>query len=200
VRVVDKYVNAIKNARHWYWWKYLDRPILEICKDHPEHVKSELVFAKVALINRVYRTNLQMGSRDAEQRLADKLVAAKADRFISALTRIQTFDRRALPSILAVHETFVRLAYRITGRVENSFCSKYLSFHYPASVLIFDNYAYAALKAIRDSVPRGLYPRNWNRRYAYHCEAVLILLDELRDRGINRPNLKLVDHVLYGDR
>ena len=42
----------------YYWWIPLDRPILAACKDHPAHSDYCEVYAKVALVNRMYSANL----------------------------------------------------------------------------------------------------------------------------------------------
>ncbi len=39
---------------HYYSWITLDRPILTACKEHPSHSDHSEVYAKVALVNRMY--------------------------------------------------------------------------------------------------------------------------------------------------
>lgn len=196
---VDDFVSGYASAG--LWWEALDRPILRACKEYPTHSDAREVFGKVALVNRAYRANLQMGVKDAEWKLAELLVNDNADKVISPLSCVSAFSRDTLETILAVHDDLVRLTYRVTNRVENSFCAKYLSFHFPEVVPLFDGYAYAcSWRLMKERLPRGLYRDRWNVDYGYHCEAVLALVEVLHERGIRKPVLKLVDSVLYGAR
>jgi len=45
----------------YYWWIPLDRPILTACKDHPGHSDYSEVYAKVAMVNRMYSAQLRRG-------------------------------------------------------------------------------------------------------------------------------------------
>lgn len=181
-----------------YWWEHLDRPILRACQEMPAHRNQREVFGKIALINRAYRANLQMGARDAEWNLARAMVEAKFDEFVRPIADSRCFDRGSLMTIMAAHEKFVRLAYGVTKRVENSFCAKYLSFHFPKVTPLFDSNAYgASWKLAKAVLAVGLYQGNWNIHYGYHCEAVLHLLSVLDEHGITEPDLKFVDYVLY---
>ncbi len=183
------------------WWEALDRPILRACRERPEHSDPHEVFGKVALVNRAYRANLQMGVKDAEWQLAERLVRDNVDGLISPLNSVTTFTRDTLGTVLDVHEGLVRLTYKVANRVENSFCAKYLSFHFPGVVPLFDRYAYAcSWRLMTEGLPRGLYANRWNVDYGYHCEAVLALVEVLHKQGIREPVLKLVDSVLYGAR
>lgn len=181
-----------------YWWEPLDRPIQWACRTMAGHTNQEEVFGKIALVNRTYRTNLHLGASGAEWKLAGVYVDKRVDNILAPLARIKEFSRDSLPPVVEAHERLVRLSYAVTKRVQNSFCAKYLSFHFPHAVPIFDNKAYnTSWRLVGRQLPNNPYPENWNSDYIYHCQAILLLMDYLRQQGYKDPNLKLIDNVLY---
>lgn len=159
------------------------------------------MFAKIALVNRLYSTNLQWAGANIERRLAEHLVKARVDDGLVPLRQIEKLDRSSIAPVVGVHEWLVEAVKKVTRRVENSFCAKYLSFHFPKCVPIFDGYAYEnSWRVVKSQLPRGLYPDNWNRDFAYHAEAVLRLTDVLVGAGITDYSLKRIDYVLYSAR
>src|SRR5437016_1628556 len=58
---------------HYYWWIPLDRPILTACKEHPDHSDYSEIFAKIALVNRMYRSQLGRGKKLKEQEPEDAI-------------------------------------------------------------------------------------------------------------------------------
>jgi hypothetical protein len=196
VRNTKGFINAYTKAE--YWWEPLDRPILTACRMMPNHVANEEVFAKIALVNRVYRANLHLGTTNAEWKLAELLVRMKFDNTIAQLRKLKSFSNKTKASVIAAHEDFVKIAYKVTKRVENSFCAKYLSSHFPAVLPIFDSKSYATSWKLKGgSLGKDLYDNNRNCDYGYHCEAILLLITDLRREGISNPNLKLIDSILY---
>jgi hypothetical protein len=182
-----------------YWWEPQDRPVIWACtKEMPNHSNVNEVFAKVSLVNRLYRANLHMGAKSAEWKVAETLVNERFDMSLSALRALSAFDPASLPTVLDAHECLVKIARSVTERTENSFAAKYLSFHFPAVVPIFDNNAYATgWKLVGRRLSSELYTNRLNCDYGYHCEAILLLVDHLKEHGVNEPNLKLIDNVLY---
>jgi hypothetical protein len=181
-------------------WIPLDRILLRACAEQPLHQSVPEVYAKVTLINRVYKANLEMIGRDAEWNLAELMVKKGADKFIGGIAALGGFRRAILNEVLAAHEQFVCLVQELTPRVENSFCAKYLSFHYPKTIPIFDQFAYTeARKLVGHDLPKGLYSGNKNADYGYHCEAVLRLMAHLVEAGVPEPDIKRIDEVLYSN-
>ena len=206
LRDIETFVREYKKTYEDQYWKSLDWPILEICKGkYKSHTGAEVdkVWAKIALINRVYRTNLHFGKKGSEWKLAEVLAdrETKFDdniHFLSALP----FSEKNFDQIIKIHEYFVDVVKRnVTGRIENSFCSKYLNLHFPDSVPIFDQYSYSVSWKI---IGRKLYnhgelkpyDKNQNIDYACHCFAVLKLISNLESKNIP-VDLKVIDQTLY---
>jgi hypothetical protein len=196
VRNTKDFIKAYRMAQ--YWWEPLDRPILTACRKMPNHVSNEEVFAKIALVNRVYRANLHLGTTDAEWKLATLLVKINFDNTIAQLRNLKSYSNKSKALVIATHEDFVKITYKVTKRVENSFCAKYLSSHFPAVVPIFDGKSYATSWKLKGRyLGKDLYHNNWNSDYGYHCEAILLLISDLRQERISNPSLKLIDKILY---
>lgn len=201
MKSIDDFIKAYEAAQ--YWWEPLDRPILAAFSAYPGHDDVGEVFAKIALVNRVYRANLQMGGKDSEWKVAERMVEQreKLNTMFVRLRSCERFCRDTLPCIMDAHEQLLPLAGSVTGRVENSFCSKYLSFHLPDSIPIFDRWAYrSSWKLMKKRLPRGMYSGKSNIDYGYHCEAVICLIDALKSHLGHFPSLKLVDYILYSER
>jgi len=188
---------AYKHASHT--WEPLDKVLLDACTSKPDHTDVSEVFAKVALVNRVYRANLHMGGKDAEWNLAKKLATAKFDDVLTVL-RPLTFARETAPAIVEAHGKLVGLCESVTGRVANSFASKYLSFHVPDAVPIFDQYAYSSSWALVGKKCSGAWATGINEDYGWHAEAVVLLVEDLQTHGVASPSLKQIDIVLYTAR
>lgn len=193
-KFLDAYRKVVQDG---YNWQVLDLVLLEMCGRTPRHTCPREVLAKVALVNRAYRANLQMGAEEAEWLLATRLVDSELDEHLNKLRSLTSFDAATAPVVLEAHRALVALCKEATGRWALSFASKYLSFHAPRVVPLFDQYAYKeGWKLVRGIVNEPL-PGTGAEDYRWHAATVLYLADHLRAQG-GEPDLKIIDVVLYG--
>lgn len=181
----------------YYWWIPLDRPILGACKDNPGHTDPCEVYAKVALVNRMYSAQLGRGKvkkYEAEDEVAAALHTSDIDRFIEPLFDLDTLTEPDLPKVVECHGKLVKIVR--TGAKNDAlvFASKYLSFHAPRVVPIYDKRASSTARRILKgrSGFRGYGP------FEKHCRRVLALMDLLIQERF-KPNVKMIDYVLYSD-
>jgi hypothetical protein len=180
-----------------YNWQVMDDTLFELCRRYPGHIEPREIVAKVGLVNRAYRANLQMGTEDAEWKLAQHLKNSDIDEHLNKLRSLPSFNDATAPVVLQAHHRLVEVCKEVTGRWALSFASKYLSFHAPRVVPIFDSYSYAeGWKYARGSVASPL-PGAAAEDYRWHTASVLFLANHLRTQGIE-PDVKLIDVVLYG--
>lgn len=139
---IDKFLAAYKKYDPDYYYRYIDEAISRVFQKYPRHTSLEQVFAKISLVNRVYRANIERKRKGAEWELAEHLVDNKFDNTITPLKKIRKFDAGTLPEIVGVHERFVNIAKKALRVRAASFCSKYLHFHCPMIIPIFDSRAY----------------------------------------------------------
>ncbi len=199
---IRKFCKAYKSLEKndTYVWKVLDKALLDICKEYPDHTSIDEVFSKVALINRTYRANLHFAGKNVETRVAEAFVNHNLDAVFAPLHRLSSLTTENLHALVKVHGHVVTIVQKVTKRIYNSFVSKYMYFHFPNIVPIFDQYAY--------NESWRLFPlskKEWptwdeliNCDYGFHCASVVGLLDELKANGVESPNLKLIDILLYG--
>jgi len=202
-KAIEKFCADYKRLeakRDPYSWAALDRALGGVCADMPCHISVDEVFAKVAIINRTYRANLQLAAPEAEWKVAKQLVMARADRILDPLRRFSEFSCEALTTVLGSHEQLVKIAHKVTKRSQNSFISKYLHFHFPDVVPIFDSYSYDKTWTLAPLTEAewAQYDRRLNRHYCFHCGSLLQIIDELQGRGVAAPSVKLLDVLLYG--
>jgi hypothetical protein len=184
-----------KDPAH-YWRCPLDRIITSACRDNSGHSDVCEVFAKVAIVNRMYRTKLELGGEDQEWQVAEALVMANTDEILTHLNQLGTFGQETMRAVLDSHTRLVQIIHEATNRDEVSFISKYLNFHVPKLVPIIDRRAEARAREIT----AGVYGMNKGGRYEQHLNRLLYLLNQLSANDVMNPDLKLVDHVLYGER
>ena len=192
------YKNLEKNDT--YFWKILDEALLFIFKRYPKHNNVEEVFSKVALINRVYRANLHFaGKKNIEAKVAEAFMKHKLDTILKPLNRMTSLTYENLQAIVRVHGQVVSIVKKITKKTNNSFVSKYMNFHFPNIVPIYDQYAYEeSWRLIQvDKEEWQKYDDLINYDYGFHCESVFGLLKALRANGVEFPSLKLIDILLY---
>jgi hypothetical protein len=186
-----------RNPQHW-WIGPLDEVILDACASKPDHNDVCHVYAKVALVSRMYKAKLIMAGADAEWKVAMAFVKKGADSIVNRLHRLAEFNRRTVPQIVRCHGKLVDLVMQATGKRANVFCSKYLSFHFPEIVPILDHKSsQEAEKLVATARLQRLRNRTVDEEYAMHCARILYLCEWLQKHGIKRPELKAIDYILY---
>ncbi len=183
-----------KDPAH-YWWIPLDRPIIRACRDNPGHTDSCEVAAKVALVNRMYSAQLgkgRLGKFEAEDKVTNALVESEIDEFMGKLSRFTTLTLENLSIVVDCHDKLVKVIRKRLKQNALSFSSKYLSFHFPRVVPLFDAKATTAARdiLIGDSTFRGYGP------FEKHCRRVRRLMDILVEEKV-KPDVKVIDYVLY---
>lgn len=180
---------------NYYWWIPLDRPILAACKNQPHNSDYCEVYAKVALVNRMYSALLGKGKvpkYEAEDKVAQALCGSDIDNFIEPLFGYDTLTEAILPQVEKCHERLVEIIRLVLGNYSLSFSSKYLSFHVPKVVPIFDSKAVTVSKQILKGISRF----QGYTAYETHCRRILRLITILAEKEI-KPDVKIIDYVLY---
>ena len=194
---IDRFIGAYRKYDPNYYYRYIDQAIFLTFQKYPNHTSPEQVFAKISLVNRIYRTNIQRRRKDAEWKLAELLVDKKFDNAITPLKTIKNLDAATLPEIVGIHERFVNIAKKVLRVRATSFCSKYLHFHFPKIIPIFDSKAYeTAWKLVGNEIndsDMGISD------YGCYCLTILNLIEKLNIYGIRSANLKAIDYLLYDE-
>jgi hypothetical protein len=128
----------------------------------------------------------------AEWNVAQALVDRDADAIIAPIAAAAGFNLDTLPVVVRCHTGLVAIVQEVSGRYEESFCSNYLSFHYPAVAPVLDQHA----ERLACRLTEGAFEPDGEGRYERHCRRVLFLAEALRSHGVAGPDIKVIDHVL----
>jgi len=192
-------VDGYRKVSSGYSFMYLDEALYWLCKKYPDHTDKQKVFGKISLVNNAYRANIQTTKKGAEWALAEYLSENNFDNIISPLKTIPGFDITTCQTVVQLHSEFVKITFKVLGRNCYSFCAKYLYFHFPSAVPIFDRRAYKTAWRLAGSEvgDRPEFDQLRNSDYAYYCACLLKIIERLQTNGIKDPSLKTIDVLLY---
>ena len=190
-------------------WSAVDDELYVLCARRG-HNRSEDVYAKVAVINRVYAAGLSRsvrvsGSEDPELLVATSLVESR-DMIASGLAGIDATGRLSgelLRPILDLHGRVQTALEKRTGRRLTSFVSKYLHFHSPVAP-IYDSLVWRAIgevtrdlfgKATRAATPAWAVGRG-DEYYRSYCTRFLAIAELAQRSGVD-VSVKMLDHALW---
>lgn len=133
---------------------YGNEVLYRMCAARPLHADFDTIQSKFALIGRYYGTSLE---RQVRSTVTTKEVveAIRQSHLDGQIERLKTVDRPTqdnLDILLDAHQYLTNLLESVTGVRKSSLASKYLHFHAPRSVFIFDS---KAAQMIRKFLPKG---------------------------------------------
>lgn len=203
-RVVENALNDDKDL-----WTPLHRVLYDLCDRCPGHHSNAEIAAKVLLIGRSHSAAVERGVRNEpgairdttlfyRKRVANPIRRSGIDAHIVKLRSLPNISSENAPAVLAAH---CRLTDVIASSIDfrkRSFVSKYLHFHAPQAVPIFDSLAARALKQyVAGRVP---IPRRWtayDREYTLFVARYLRLKDLIRERFGSDLAPRQMDRLLW---
>ena len=177
----------------------MNRALEDACQKNRDHGDPAQVYMKVRLINRAYSANLEQNRKVQwpEWEVA-KALAKSAAPIMHGVSGLRKLERPTLWPVVNAHYELMKIARRATRTWTVSFCSKYLSFHFPQTAPIYDAKSVQSAKALLPSLEAEVIdPKVREYDYGKHCSRVLALLGRLREAGVKSPRLRIVDYVLY---
>lgn len=188
---------AIKRAYKLHI-SFSNQILYEMCSAHPNHDDSETIQGKLMLIGRTYSASLE---RKTPEEYRNKLYPLVGDAIVKSdigtqidklknkeIEAVDSNDIETIGQILNLHSYFINTLTKYTRINKRSLASKYLHFHLPNMIYIYDSRARTALHHIHpDKVP---HPFNSGVDYSYANFFVKILT--VRD-AINQTYHKPLD-------
>jgi len=183
-------------------WDLGNQTLYELCRKHPDHRSVDTIVAKVWLIGRSYASAIERRRVNREVTgddfyvgvVAPAIRASKIDHWFAELRPL----RRPAPHVVvAVHKRLTDLFRQISGQDKRSLASKYLHFHVPKAVYIYDERASRAIRQVTSplrSRARGLteYDDEYAQFYL-RCEVLRAQLEQVIGRAMTPRE---VDKVL----
>lgn len=188
-----------------YLWGIGNQVLYEMCGKYPAQQDVEAVANKFWLIGRAYAASLERRQTSNEplpstgddfyRRFAQAYVNAQLDAVFAPLwTYDEGITEDNLLHILDVHSRVSSILKAVTGQWKISLASKYLHFHFPTLIFIYDSRAAAGL---RQYVPRWpKVPLQAVPEYSRFCAAMLLLRNAIAERNAIRLTPRQLDRLL----
>ena len=191
-------------------WAVTLKAMYALCRRFPDHSRTDEIIAKTFIIGRTHAAAVERGvpneaglRRDTtvfyRQRVAAPLRRSGIDRHIEVLRRIRCLTYDNAPVVLHAHHRLLQVLLKSVGMRKRSFVSKYLHFHAPKAVPIFDSYAAVNLKAYLSG--RVRVPSEWDgpadHQYAAYVARYLVFRDSIRERFDLLLTPRQIDRLLW---
>lgn len=122
---------------------YGNKVLYRMCSEEPRHRDIDIIKSKLWIIGRAYSAAIERkaGPDFKIETAAEILKASEIDSHISRLLKIARTDESNLDTLLCAHKCLTDALQSATGIEKRSLASKYLHFHAPKAVFIFDSIA-----------------------------------------------------------
>jgi hypothetical protein len=183
-------------------WDLGNQTLYDLCRKHPDHRSVHVIVGKIWLIGRSYASSIERrpdsqsvkGDDFYLDTVGPRIKRAGIDKWFDDIRRL----RRPDPSVVVpVHKQLTDLFREITRLEMRSLASKYLHFHFPRAVYIYDERAGRAIRLItprlRLRVPASdAYDRTY-ARFVQGCAPFHKEIEQLLGRAVTPRE---VDKVL----
>ena len=183
-------------------WDLGNQTLYDLCRKHPDHRSVDVIVAKMWLIGRSYASSIER-RRDSHSVKGDdfyldtvgpRIKRAGIDKWFDAVREL----RRPDPSVVVpVHKRLTDVFCEISGLEMRSLASKYLHFHFPRAVYIYDERAGRAIRLMnpRLRMKTSAYDR-YDRAYARFVQGCATAHDEIEQLLGRTVTPREVDNVL----
>lgn len=154
---------------------YENEVLYHMCREKPHHDDIDVIKAKFLIIGRVYSAAIERKAGPDLKPYKNpgvwkKIKLSKIDYYIRRLNGINRITRKNAPILLEAHFHLTSILKDITGINKRSLASKYLHFHSPKSVFIYDSIASKEVR--KKSKERYDLTNDFDNdyeRYVYRC-------------------------------
>ena len=191
-------------------WAVVDQELYDLCARR-NHDRVADVYAKVAIINRVYMAGISRsvaGSEDADAELrVSQLLLACRDELSAHVAQPQGIDDLTTESMAVIVTAHGSITQRLAGDLGAtnlcSFVSKYVHFHCPIVPIYDSRVAEHIVDVLREHVPRGTRtdrllkrPAIYDASYYWYAGRFLKLW-QLAKEAAPGVTVKMLDHALW---
>ena len=200
---------ALKQAIENYKasWQHVDAELYNLCRRRSSQRTFADVYAKVAMIGRVYEAGIARSARVSGDREASvtRGLIEQADLIDETLNALEGkhFDRATAAQIVELHGRVTRGLKPHTRDIWlTSFVSKYLHFHC-SLVPIYDGIAAGAIGRFVDwgAVGKVRTPLkdlpDWSWAYRNYVAAFVVLYEQARAETPLQPSVRDIDYLLW---
>ncbi|MCF9126299.1 hypothetical protein J8A01_23355 [Vibrio parahaemolyticus] len=188
--------------------KYLDdysnwgnSVLYAMCSERPKHNDIDTIVSKLWIIGRAYSASIERkAGKEFDIKDAAKLLAkSEIDLHIERLQDIERPTHENISVVLSAHKYLTDLLNEATGIDKRSLASKYLHFHAPKAVFIYDSIANRNIRH-RLRGKRFNYSKQYDDQYSSFCYKCLHYRDEVMEKtllGLVSPRRLDMDLLQY---
>lgn len=139
-------------------WEFGNNILYKMCEENPLHNDADVLIGKILLIGRSYAAAIERRKNADDYKSDDfysDVVAPKMleigdelDNRIKSLKNNTGVIFDCIPEILSTHKFLMDAFKEMTGLEKRSLASKYLHFHCPEKIFIYDSRAKEAIRKI----------------------------------------------------
>jgi hypothetical protein len=117
--------------------------LYKMCKEKPFHKNVDEVFSKLWIIGRSYSVAIERkaGKSFKIEEVAESLINSRIDELINVIKKIDRPTEENIQLVLRTHKYFIDILSKKINVDKRSLASKYLHFHSPNSVFLYDSRA-----------------------------------------------------------
>ena len=147
--------------------------LYQMCESQPLHNDVGIIHGKIWLIGHAYSASVSRtkevqsfeGVDFIKEVVAPKIKSSDIDNWILGIKDIERLTLDNYERVLYVHHKLINVLEDVTGHSKRSLASKYLHFHLPQSVFIYDSIANKKIRTLVKS-KRYSYQRGYDNEYA----------------------------------
>lgn len=189
-------------------WDWGNSVLYDMCEANPNHKNEDKALGKMWIIGRSYSAAIERGSgvhRENtvdfySEKVAPMLVRSDIDKWIRTLKKISRITNENVEILLDIHFRFLLEMKSITDKNKRSLASKYLHFHCPNSVFIYDSIANQEIRStLKSRKSRFSYIKGYDDAYSQFVARCIYFRDEVIEPIIRKPaSPRFLDKVLLG--
>jgi hypothetical protein len=188
-------------------WDTGNTVLYRLCAREPKHTKDAVIVAKLWLIGRSYAAAIERGVSGKYS--GDKLYTQLATRVLKGskidtiLAGVRALRRPEVDTVALAHKAIVKVFRRISGHDNPSLASKYMHFHCPRIVYIYDSRAMSAIRRVTKPVkppPAKTVLKSPYALFFLRCEVFRKTLEKKLHRKLNPRDVDKVLLTLYRPR
>lgn len=177
---------AYKDLHHW---ELANKVLYDCCDQHPLHTDEHEIVTKIWLIGRTYAAAIERckagASRPGRDFYYDSVAVIMKNHGTDIDNDIRLIQNgNTIDAVLQAHGRLTKVFCEITGLDKRSLASKYLHFHCPDTVYIYDSRADAAVKKLvggKITIPSNLVSgTDVDATYADFCTRAQALVEYIK--------------------
>ncbi|WP_345980778.1 hypothetical protein [Sulfurimonas sp. HSL3-2] len=182
---------------------YGNQVLYKMCEERPLHNDIDTIRSKLWIIGRAYAASIERkaGEEFNIEDVAEILKESKLDQEIENLNKIGRIDQNNIEVLLGTHDYLMQLFKKITGLEKRSLASKYLHFHAPKSVFIYDSIVRNELRKRLRAIGKTRFPisKKYDSEYESHVLRCIYYRDKIYEKQFEAlVSPRKLDSSLYG--